>query len=1172
MAEARLRQIKASAGSGKTYELTRCFLQLLAHCGPPERAAFSSRVCAFTSDTEKSRWGDILAVTFTNAAAAEMRERVIHRLKSTALAGDDAPDADFGMSSARAKLWVDAVMRDMSALNIRTIDSLLHLVVRAAALELNLHPDFQPVFAGEEALAPYLDVFMERAGRNDERMLGVLRSAFRALIVYGNSKGFQAGEKLLQHLRDLMDDALLGRYDELSSEPELKAQLELLETEFTQAAQAMLHAAKADALLWKKPALAVLEQAASGKMKTAESAYCEKADATPLFCKNPHIPATTATAYARLTTAAAHCKAEYGILIRALRMAPFVHLATGLARAFLQNQEQEGLLPNLLVPQLAQQVLCSEYGVPDALCRLGTRLTHFLLDEFQDTGHEQWDALRPLLEEALSRGGSLTWVGDVKQSVYGWRGADPALFDALLDDAALIRPGGTPAQHRLPCNYRSRRCIVEHNNRFFVPLEDAETALAVTRALLPGATPLHILQDSATRLQHAFTGVSQDMPLNAPENGFVRAEMVAAEDTESLNRAVLERLSDLLHEEIGPRRPWSDVLVLVRSNDTSRLTAERLLADGIPVITENSLLLAEHPLIVQTMAFLSFLDRPDDDMAFWTMLTGTIVSTHPAIHLDTDALHAWCAQRGRGPLYKAFKEYQPELWERAFAPFYSRAGLMTPYDTVSEWFAFLDVEARFAQARTFVRRLLEVLQNAEEKGMASLPAFLEHWRNKGGEEKTPMPENADAVRIMTIHKSKGLEAPVVIVPWTGLRPTVSGKPVVYEAFGLRMVTAAHKDIGDPYYVELARQTRENMHLLYVAFTRARDELYVFHTETPGQNALPSLRKGMDILREKSGLPLPYSLGEANTEACADAADTLRATMPEMMASTAAETPNKAILNTCDNMGDLLAASAVHDNTRAEACTKTSAKPCTEAGFKANIDAGVTMGVETDGASLPYGMRPMQWLPRLKIFRNPLGGFAFKPEDRGSLLHFCLEHLRCTQNPAQDAARAVQFGLRRFARAVPSASETPDIHANLVEGLTSALTWFAAHPQTAGLLNSGMPEQSVIDAQGNVLRMDLLVEEPWGLLVVDYKSGWPEPEHIAQVRRYMRCLEEGAARPNQAILGLLVYLDQQRFQLVSATTCSDLVQEYAPLLPTLPRAQAASAAAADGPNNTKGVRL
>ena len=144
----RLCQVKASAGSGKTYELTRCFLLRLMECGHTAGVA-ASPACALAPEGRQCGWGDILAVTFTNAAAAEMRERVIRRLKSAALG---MRSSDLPLDADEARRWVDVIMRDLSALNIRTIDSLLHLIVRAAALELNLHPDFQPVFATEEEI------------------------------------------------------------------------------------------------------------------------------------------------------------------------------------------------------------------------------------------------------------------------------------------------------------------------------------------------------------------------------------------------------------------------------------------------------------------------------------------------------------------------------------------------------------------------------------------------------------------------------------------------------------------------------------------------------------------------------------------------------------------------------------------------------------------------------------------------------------------------------------------------------------------------------------------------------------------------------------------------------------------------------------------------------------
>ena len=147
---ASLYQVKASAGSGKTYDLTRRFLCLLAACGAPGPAAASS--CGLGSGP--SGWDEILAITFTNAAAGEMRDRVIGRLKAIALG---TPEQDIPLTPGMAARWLEVILRDLASLNIRTIDSLLHAIVRSASLQLDLPPDFQPAFVSMDAVTPYLE-------------------------------------------------------------------------------------------------------------------------------------------------------------------------------------------------------------------------------------------------------------------------------------------------------------------------------------------------------------------------------------------------------------------------------------------------------------------------------------------------------------------------------------------------------------------------------------------------------------------------------------------------------------------------------------------------------------------------------------------------------------------------------------------------------------------------------------------------------------------------------------------------------------------------------------------------------------------------------------------------------------------------------------------------------
>ena len=152
-----LRQIRASAGSGKTYELTTSFLKHLSGAAEAGGGPFSG--CSAVHSGPHG-WPEILAVTFTNRAAAEMQERIIGRLKDTAL-GTDKPAP--GWTREQARRWVGIILRRYGALNVRTIDSLLHLIVRLTALELDLPPDFEPVFATDEAIAPLLDSLLEQS-------------------------------------------------------------------------------------------------------------------------------------------------------------------------------------------------------------------------------------------------------------------------------------------------------------------------------------------------------------------------------------------------------------------------------------------------------------------------------------------------------------------------------------------------------------------------------------------------------------------------------------------------------------------------------------------------------------------------------------------------------------------------------------------------------------------------------------------------------------------------------------------------------------------------------------------------------------------------------------------------------------------------------------------------
>ena len=1078
----RMLQIKASAGSGKTYTLTRLFLNRLAHC---EASAAGAGAACLVRQDGPAHWGEILAITFTNAAATEMRDRVIRELKSVAL-GKTAQDIP--LQPPAAARWLDVILRDISSLNIRTIDSLLHRIVRAAALDLGLPPDFQPVFASSEAMQPRLDRLIDEAWHGDADKLAMLREAYAGLIFQADRKGFVAGTHLVEELRSLWDGFLDGSFSRLSPPSAIDEEEQRIWTACRTAAESFLQEGKGGGIKLKAYVKQACDKIMDKDEGFAKSSFFAEPD-KEILNSGSACPDSLTAAWKRLWQTANEAIRDFAILAEARKSAQTVRLAQMLCEDFAADSRRDGNIPAVLIPLKAREALSGEFGVPEALCRLGSRLRHFMLDEFQDTSRQQWQAMHPLVGEALAQGGTLTWVGDVKQAIYGWRGGDTRLFDELAQDAELLGMAEGCRQESLPCNRRSRQVIVEHNNRLFSRLSDRETAREVLTAILGKSVPADLLEEGVAAVAGAYADAVQRLPEPVACGGFVRVydvtdaeEIVhAAEGRQAVGESLLR-----LVRETGARRPWSDMLVLVTTNELAHDYAELLMEDGIPVITENSLLLAEHPLILQLVAFLRFLDRPEDDVALWTVLHGVLLAGHPAFSLEPQALHDWRATHARGqrPLWQAFREFRPDIWEYFLAPFLGRAGLMTPYDTLMEWCERLQARERFPDAAVFLRCFMEVLSSAEENGLGSPAAFLYHWDQKGQEEKVPAPENLDAVRVMTIHKSKGLQAPVVILPGTGMSLQVD-KMLPMNVGKVRVVCRARARMGEPYYREYVRQGVERLNQLYVAFTRACEELHIIRTPLAASSR-GSVTAGLNCLWELAGFALPYAEGQ------------LPAPVP-----------------TAEPVG-------IDEGTGSS-----------EAG-----SAYAVASLLSDRRELPW--RPMQWLPTLKIFRNPLGS-SFRPQDRGEFLHHCLEHLAAVvgESAEQRAEAAWRRGRETFLRAVP---EDEDLR----QGILSALGWVAGQPLLMDWLGRGHAEQGLlVPGRGGLRagRADLVVPGRKRYLVLEFKSGRPEAGHAAQLRGYLSCLPQ-----ELPATGLLVYLDEQCFRRVELSDATELLADLTQVFP------------------------
>ena len=1062
-------QVKASAGSGKTHALTERFISLALRA-----ARDLPRACA---DSLESGYAlpEILAVTFTNKAAAEMRERVLGRLKALALGLGGADAASRG----KARDELEDLLIHAERLNIRTIDSLLFLLARVFALELGLRPDFEPAFD----LSDILDALYDRlAAQLPEDPALAKGFADAAATLLRDAPGFFPLRRFRERAKAVAGKLLAAPLPGEAAAPEaLRLGLERRLGELSLAAGALLAAMQAAGVQGSSHFTTFLRRCREGDQADAppRSAFAAKPElaACVLRASRDAVTPELDALFTALRTAHATCLRELPLLRAAMGLTPFIGLAGRFAGDFPAYLTQMRVLPHVLWPRLVAGRLAGDEGVPDAWCRLGAGLAHILIDEFQDTAAEQWDVLRLLAVECLARGGSLYLVGDVKQAIYGWRGGDAALFDAAPEDPELCRMADVIRQ-TLPVNWRSSREVVAANNRFFSALADPDVARDAAAALL-GEALEEAVPDLAAGLSRAFADTAQKLPPDRPgTGGHVRITALNAASPGAYEEEARDTLLALLTDELLPRHGAGGVAVLTRSNTQAGRVAAWLIEAGVPVVTENSLRLAEHPLIRQLAAMLAFLDYPPDNLSFFAFVSGQELFGDVS-GVSREALADWVATLPpRASLSLAFAQRFPEPWERLVKPYLRQTGLAGPYDMLREIVTGYRLLTRRPGDAAFLRRFLEIAHLAESRGHGSLSAFLDFWNTLGDDEKVPQPENVDAVRIMTIHKAKGLQFPAVVVPFHHFAGRAGPGELMAATIGEGAILVPDQPgLGPEHALRRARELAEQVHLLYVAWTRPEIELHAF---VPGHGKL----------REDARYPLPRALAVLFAAFGHDPADAGPIRLGEL--PPAAPPPPPACPAPSRNAQDAA------ENVRPDA--------------------------------------PMAWLPRLKVYRNMardiLASMALSDARRGELAHLAAETFVRAGFHAGDPAKAA----RRAALAALGGARLPAGHREaLAAQFTDMLLWLAGLPECRDALAQGLPERELLDADGGRHRPDLLFCGKEETVILDFKTGHEDPAHAGQVGRYLalaRALPGRAALPAR---GYLLYLDRRACRPVEAAS-------------------------------------
>ena len=866
--------VRANAGTGKTYVLTRRVMRLLLAGTAPDR---------------------ILCLTYTKAAAAEMSTRVFRELgfwvtsapsdlqaKLTDLLGRVPSPQE----QARARTLFAAAIETPGGLKVQTIHSFCERLLQRFPLEAGVPPGFAILddVSARELLQEAIDDTLTRATRAPGSPLG---QALRTTVAHAVDDTFDkvlaealARRDWLEHVMRRIpgeDDneathdpvaAIAGTYraafsllpgDTVEACDDISANL--LDASFCRAAAAILADGQAtdiklaDALLAAASATSDTDRAAAfarGFLNKDGGAFADRFITKAIRHRDTGLAERLTRARDELATAVRKRRALDVIdaTLALIRLADSVltgYAALKARRAALDFDDLIRRAANLLgTSQAAQWVLY----------KLDGGLDHILVDESQDTSPEQWRIVSALAAEFFAGAGNhetpptVFAVGDEKQSIYSFQGARPEAFESMgaKFKGAAEGAGATWREIPLHLSFRTVAPILEAVDDVFADVRrapglahrDNEVEHAVSRIGDAGLVEIWETEKPEDESQ-----------LDVWQPGVVREETISP--AQRLATRIADRIKAMLDNgEMLPAadRPITagDILILLRKrNPLAKPIVAALKARGIPVAGADRLRLTEQLAVQDLMVLGDFLTLPEDDLALATVLKS------PLIGLDDDDLLD-IAHGRRGSLWKSLldKRRDKTAYDAACArlsDWRRRADFMPPYEFLA---SLLDrdgmrqrILARLGpEAADSLDELVNLAIAFDESAPPSLTGFLASLRAADREIKRDMEHGRDEVRIMTVHGAKGLEAPIVFMPDTcstksvGRRPSLyalacrdlpvdAPEPFVWQTKGASKLPEIAE--GRARYDEAEREERNR--LLYVAMTRARDRLYVGGFET-----------------------------------------------------------------------------------------------------------------------------------------------------------------------------------------------------------------------------------------------------------------------------------------------------------------------------------------------------
>ena len=810
----------ASAGAGKTYTLVKEFLSLL-----------------LTNESDY-HFEHILAITFTNKAAGEMKERIIKTLEEIALSTHPKEDryilelaSELNMKpeiiKTKSHNILIAILHNYSKFSISTIDKFNLRLMKSFAQDLGLSMNFDVEMNTTEIINESVDLLYSKIGEDEKLTQTMIHIALDNM---DENKSWDIRKTLSSDTNDISNDRHLQDLEKLKniSLDEFIRYRKVIFDDIKTLKDGLITIGNEFFELLTNNGISINDLPSK---TTGISAFFTKLKnydgfgmILPTYANNRTILNEEYLSKVKNPIAESIFPEIKSLFTQAAKINDNLILLTSIQKNIssisLINEVEKSLdsikkdSNVLLINEFNTIISKNLQNQPANFIyeRIGSRYNHYFIDEFQDTSTLQWNNLNPLVENARAQSDTIMLVGDAKQSIYRWRGGNPEQMIDLIERKAEEKI----IVEELEKNWRSHENIIQFNNELY--------------SFIAPQLNLEKYQDIYINGNKQLT--------NDQKNGFVKINFIEKEGNSNVtfNEKNLELVLQHIKQCIENGFSLSDIAILVRKNSQGILLAKYLTENNLVVISNEALLL-KNSFEIQLIEYLfKITSNPQDEQSKIRFL----MVAYELNLFTTDDLTITVEKALKGGLNKYLSLTKSIGLELSFIQDQN----LSLYDFTEKAIRTLHLQER---SPAYILSFLDVILDYSSKNESDLNSFLEYWSTAKDKASIKTPKGVDAIQIMTIHKSKGLEFPVVILPFLDSRtqnsniwiPLQKDEENPFETFyvginnDLKLIK--NEAIKSKIDEEENLTQLDNINTLYVATTRAKEQLYMI-AEKPKESS------------------------------------------------------------------------------------------------------------------------------------------------------------------------------------------------------------------------------------------------------------------------------------------------------------------------------------------------